>query len=122
MIKTVFAEICQNWEGRRLRSGLTYSGDSGLGAETPAWSFQRLKNTTETRFGQKKVDQITKLEGQMMELGYGNAREARSTSLASDLWIKTCKNASKSQIDPKCELGLFLVEFSNLAKILKIGG
>ena len=50
----------------------------------------------------------------MMELGQGNAREARSTSLASDLWIKTCKNASKSQIGPKCELGYFLWKFLNL--------
>ena len=63
-----------------------------------------------------------KSKGQMMELGYGNAREARSTSLATDLWIKTCKNASKSQIDPKGDLGLFLVKFSNLGKILKTGG
>ena len=58
----------------------------------------------------------------MMELGYGNAKEGRSTSLASDLWIKTCKNASKSQIDPKALWGYFWWKFSNLGKKLNIGG
>jgi hypothetical protein len=57
-----------------------------------------------------------------MELGYGNAREARSTSLARDPRIKTCKNASKSQIDPKALWGYFWWKFSNLGKLLKIGG
>ena len=54
-----------------------------------------------------------------MELGYGNAREARSTSLASDMWIKTCKNASKSQIGPKNELGYFLWKFLKLGNKIK---
>ena len=52
----------------------------------------------------------------MMDLGYGNAREGRSTSFAIDLWIKTYQNAPKNQIGPKYELGLFFVEFSNFFK------
>ena len=55
----------------------------------------------------------------MMELGYGNAREGRSTSLAIDLWIKTCKNALKSQIDPKAIWGYFWWKFSNFSKTKK---
>ena len=49
-----------------------------------------------------------------MELGYGNAKEGRSTSLAADLWIKTNQNAPNLQIDPKHEFGLFFGKFSNL--------
>ena len=52
-----------------------------------------------------------------MELGYGNAKGGRSTSIAMDLWIKTCPNALKSQIDPKANLGYFLWKFSNSLKI-----
>ena len=50
----------------------------------------------------------------MMELGHGNTGEGRSTSLASNPRIKTYQNVLKSQIDSKHELGLFLVEISNL--------
>ena len=46
-----------------------------------------------------------------MELGYGNAKEGRSTSLATDLWIKTNQNALKFQIGPKHEYGLFFGNF-----------
>ena len=54
-----------------------------------------------------------------MELGHGNAKEARSTSKAIDLWIKTCKNAQDSQIDPKANWGYFWWKFSNFAKSKK---
>ena len=46
----------------------------------------------------------------MMELGYENAGEGRSTSLAIDLWIKTYQNSPNFQIGPKYELGYFFVE------------
>ena len=52
-----------------------------------------------------------------MEFGHGNAKEDRSTSLATDLWIKTCPNALKSQIDPKANLGYFWWKFSKVGKI-----
>ena len=52
----------------------------------------------------------------MVELGYGNAKEGRSTSLAIDLWIKTCPNAQDSQIDPKANWGYFWWKFSKLLK------
>ena len=52
----------------------------------------------------------------MVELGYGNAKEGRSTSLAIDLWIKTCPNAQDSQIDPKANWGYFWLKFSNFSK------
>jgi len=65
-------------------------------------------------FGQKNVMENSKSEEQTMELGYGNAMEGRSTSLAMDLWIKTNQNALKSHIDPKASLGLFFGKFSNL--------
>ena len=55
-----------------------------------------------------------------MEFGHGNARDARSTSLAIDLWIKTCKNALKSQIDPKAIWGYFWWKFLNFSKSKKI--
>jgi hypothetical protein len=55
----------------------------------------------------------------MIELGYGNAREGRSTSLAIDLRIKTCKNTLKSQIDPKANWGYFWWKFSNFSKSKK---
>ena len=52
-----------------------------------------------------------------MELGYGNAKEGRSTSFAADLWIKTNQNAPNLQIDPKHEYGLFFWEiFEFMAK------
>jgi hypothetical protein len=57
-----------------------------------------------------------------MELGHGNAREGRSTSFASNPRIKTYQNSLKSQIGPKYELGLFLVEISNLGKKKFCGG
>jgi hypothetical protein len=66
------------------------------------------------RFGRKIFKKNTKSTGEIKELGYGNAKEGRSTSLASNPRIKTYQNALKSQIDPKHELGLFLVKFSNL--------
>jgi hypothetical protein len=46
-----------------------------------------------------------------MELGQGNAKEGRSTSLAANLWIKTYQNALKNQINPKANLGLFFLDF-----------
>ena len=46
-----------------------------------------------------------------MELGYGNAKEGRSTSFAADLWIKTYQNAPNLQVDPKHEIGLFFGKF-----------
>ena len=52
-----------------------------------------------------------------MEFGHGNAKEDRSTSLATDLWIKTCPNALKSKIDPKANLGYFWWKFSKVGKI-----
>jgi hypothetical protein len=55
----------------------------------------------------------------MMELGHGNAKEVRSTRIAIDLWIKTCKNALKSQIDPKANWGYFWWKFSNFSKSKK---
>ena len=58
----------------------------------------------------------------MMELGYGNAKEGRSTSLAIDLWIKTYQNALKSQIDPKANWGYFWWNFLNFSKSKKILG
>ena len=60
--------------------------------------------------------ETSKLDGEMIDLGYGNAREGRSTSFAADLWIKTCQNAPNFQIEPKYELGLFFVRFSKLGK------
>src|SRR3954470_2496229 len=65
------------------------------------------------RFGRKNSNQNLRLKGEIKELGHGNAGEGRSTSLASNPRIKTYQNSLKSQIDPKHELGLFLVEFSN---------
>ena len=48
----------------------------------------------------------------MMELGYGNAKEGRSTTIAMDLWIKTWKNELESQIDPSFGLnGKIIVSF-----------
>ena len=52
-----------------------------------------------------------------MEFGHGNTKEGRSTSLATDLWIKTFPNALKSQIDPKANLGYFWWKFSKIGKI-----
>ena len=52
----------------------------------------------------------------MMDLGYGNAREGRSTSFAADLWIKTYQNAQNFQIGPKCELRLFFVGIFEIRK------
>jgi hypothetical protein len=60
--------------------------------------------------------------GETKELAYGNAKEGRSTSFASNPRIKTYQNALKSQIGPKYELGLFLVEFSKLGKKKFCGG
>ena len=57
---------------------------------------------------------MAKSEEKSMELGYGNAKEGRSTSFAADLWIKTYQNAPNFQIDPKHEFGLFFGKFSNL--------
>ena len=62
---------------------------------------------------------MAKSERKSMELGYGNAKEGRSTSIAIDLWIKTCKNALKSQIDPKAIWGYFWWKFSNFSKSKK---
>ena len=55
----------------------------------------------------------------MVELGYGNTKEGRSTSLAIDLWIKTYQNAPESQIDPKANWGYFWWKFSNFSKSKK---
>ena len=54
-----------------------------------------------------------------MELGYGNAKEGRSISLATDLWIKTNQNALKFQIGPKASLGYFLGNFRIYGEIKK---
>jgi hypothetical protein len=54
-----------------------------------------------------------------MELGHGNAKEARSTSIAIHPRIKTCKNAQDSQIDPKAIWGYFWWKFSNFSKSKK---
>ena len=62
---------------------------------------------------------MAKSKGKSMELGYGNANEGRSTSIAIDLWIKTCKYALKSQIDPKANWGYFWWKFSNFSKSKK---
>ena len=67
-------------------------------------------------FGRKNDPKMAKSKGQMMELGYGNAKEGRSTSIAIDLWIKTCKNALESQIGPKAIWGYFWWKFSNFSK------
>ena len=67
----------------------------------------------------RKRPKNTKSKGQMMKLGYGNAKEGRSTSLAIDLWIKTCQNAQDSQIDPKANWGYFWWKFSNFSKSKK---
>jgi hypothetical protein len=60
--------------------------------------------------------------GETKEIGYGNTKGGRSTSFASNPRIKTYQNALKSQIGPKYELGLFLVEFSKLGKKKICGG
>ena len=70
-------------------------------------------------FGRKNDPKMAKSKGQMMELGYGNAKEARSTSIAIDPRIKTCKNAQDSQIDPKAIWGYFWWKFSNFSKSKK---
>ena len=64
----------------------------------------------------------SKSEGEKVELGYGNAREGRSTSLAADLWIKTYQNAPNFQIGPKYELGYFWWKFWNLGKKIFVDG
>ena len=93
-----------------------------FGAVVPLRDADSCPRRDFDRFGRKNLPKNFKSEGKLMELGYGNAKEGRSTCLASDLWNKTCKNASKSQIDPKCEFKAIFVEFSNLGKLLKIGG
>ena len=92
--------------------------------ETPAWSIWDLQNTNRARFGRKNATKIVKSKGKSMELGYGNAGEGRSTSLAMDPRIKTYQNASKSQIDPRHEnwgyfwgFSKFMVERSNRREI-----
>ena len=65
---------------------------------------------------------MAKSEGKTMELGYGNAKEGRSTSLAIDLWIKTCKNAQDSQIDPKAREAIFGGNFRISQEQEKFGG
>ena len=56
----------------------------------------------------------------MMELGHGNAKGGRSTSIAMDPRIKTFQNALKSQIDPKAVWDYFWWTFSKLTKSKKI--
>ena len=53
----------------------------------------------------------------MMELGYGNAKGGRSTSIASNPRIKTYQNSLKSQIDPKAIWGYFWWNFFKINKI-----
>jgi hypothetical protein len=65
---------------------------------------------------------MAKSEGKMVELGYGNAKEGRSTSLAIDLWIKTCPNAQDSQIDPKAREAIFGGNFRISQRTRKIWG
>ena len=67
----------------------------------------------------EKRPENLKSEGKSMEFGHGNARRARSTSLAIDQWIKTYQNAQDSQIDPKANWGYFWWKFSNFSKSKK---
>lgn len=134
---------------RKLKSAVRSGGSwtrSGFSPETPVWS-QRLRSgeplspetpvlgrrlrsggscSSRTRpgldFGRKNSTKSTKLMGETKELGYGNAKEGRSTSFASNPRIKTYQNALKSQIGPKYELRLFFVGFSNLGKKKICGG
>jgi hypothetical protein len=53
--------------------------------------------------------------GQMVELCYGDAKDGRSTSCATNHCIKTYQNTSKLQTNPKQIVGYFL-GFSNLGK------
>ena len=55
----------------------------------------------------------------MMELGHGNAKGGRSTSIAMDPWIKTYQNAQESQIEPKAIWGYFWRIFLKLTKSKK---
>ena len=121
MLKTVLQFFCLQggaetpvW--RSGDSGLEpkKSGDSGLGRRLRSGRFQSVQNSNGTRFGRKNSNLNLRLMGEIKELGHGNAGEGRSTSLASNPRIKTYQNSLKSQIDPKHELGLFLVKFSNL--------
>ena len=69
--------------------------------------------------GGKIATLSTKSEGKMVELCYGNAKGDRSTSIATDLGIKTYQNALKSQFVPKANWGYFWWKFSKLAKSKK---
>ena len=71
------------------------------------------------RFWWKTSTSSTKSEGKADGFGHGNAREGRSTSFASNPWIKTYQNSQKSQIEPKEIWSYFFVEFSKLAKSKK---
>ena len=89
------------------------------GADNPALE---LAVRQERDFGRKNLQQNTKSKGKMMELGHGNAKGGRSTSLVVDLWIKTYQNAPKSQIDPKASMAIFCVEIFEIRQEKFVGG
>ena len=79
----------------------------------------RSPNHENPRFWRKNCLKNLKSKGKSIKFGHGNAKEARSTSLATDLWIKTYPNAQDSQIDPKANWGYFWWKFSNFSKSKK---
>ena len=70
-------------------------------AVVPAVDAIRARNSKFRDFGRKNGSKMTKSEGKSMELGHGNAKEGRSTSIAIDLWIKICKTHSNHRLIQK---------------------
>jgi hypothetical protein len=88
----------------------------GLGWNGIWTEFGPLSNrlAQKTHLGGTLLESSNRM-GQMVELCYGDAKDGRSTSCATNHCIKTYQNTSKLQTNPKQIVGYFL-GFSNLGK------
>ena len=76
-------------------------GGAGLAGSEARLSGLTFPGREKGRFRRKNGRKINKSEGKSKEFGHGNAKGGRSTSIETDLWIKTYQNALKSQVGPK---------------------